>query len=901
MKVKTDLKCLIFFFFILLIFMCSVAFADVFEPYVHYNRIDTDSMDTGSVRFKGELDLDFVFHKLMNGWSSQPDPMGINKIFNYKWPNENPDNKWDDLYQQRLLLNIAAKPFNWFVAQFGFEILGDYADRYWIPVNEEHRLHNEAKRFDWNNAKIGIIQNWGSLFYYRSYAHSDWRYEGDMFEMFPPEELPDNLLRYSGHHAPEYFQLKTSGEFGDLDAIYGIEALENYKKGIYIKYKNIFGSRINFFYSDHIIPIIQYGDNDERIRNFQLNTDLNLLETTLHLGVLYRPFRLNRPYQYVEDVGSGNGSYGSKYNVKVANTKEFDAFGGSVKLDIPEFLTINMLSFEYEYRGLVAGNRQKAKASVEKQLTYSLNSFIQYFYQNPIINAMPTVYSGTNGNGKGPLIMSGRGSESPFWVWWRNPVTGFDNRQTSEISLVLTYDRSPETWFYNYDANKPSLSNLNPDENSPFSCALRVSFAKYFGTLDRQVHWDYKGDVAWEPIGMNGTAPTDKYIGSAYFITQFIIDKAKILIDAEIGKDAATLSYAYSNIESFLTPITGYFKTSLTLDTRPYLFKAAYLKNYWAPEYWHRQFGLTYDHLYLFHASRNLGETFNIGVEYFHSEKIDKTILDNIVGKNTKTNEVGSFDEIRIFVKLFFDVISRFTKSKDYAPPKVYVALSDMVIFPEQNNDIVIIPTALSEIGIDRWNVYIKGTAENIVKTYSGINEPSEDLSWNGRNEENGRVLAEGTYNVTIEAWDKKGGYSVSEPLEVKVMMNIKDVKVQTKDEEIQINMDADVLFDFNKSNLKSKALKTLDKVKRILDIYVDERILVEGHTDSIGKVAYNQSLSERRAESVKIYLVKQGVDEERIQTKGYGELKPLASNATSIGRRKNRRVQIIILRNKFK
>jgi outer membrane protein OmpA-like peptidoglycan-associated protein len=195
----------------------------------------------------------------------------------------------------------------------------------------------------------------------------------------------------------------------------------------------------------------------------------------------------------------------------------------------------------------------------------------------------------------------------------------------------------------------------------------------------------------------------------------------------------------------------------------------------------------------------------------------------------------------------------------------------------------------------------IKGTVGNIVKTYSGINEPSKDLSWNGRNEENGRILAEDAYNVTIEAWDKKGGYSVSDPLEVKVMMNIKDVKVQTTEEEIQINMEADVLFDFNKSDLKPKALKPLDRVKRILDIYVDERILVEGHTDSIGKAAYNQSLSERRAESVKKYLVKQGVDEGRVETKGYGELKPVASNATSIGRRKNRRVQIIILRNKFK
>jgi len=166
----------------------------------------------------------------------------------------------------------------------------DYADRYWVPVNEEHRLHNEVKRFDWNNAKIGITRDWGSLFYYRNYSCLGWKYDGDMFEMFSAEDLPDNLLRYSGRHAPEYVQLETSGVFDDLDAIYGLDALENYANGIYIKYKNIFGSGINFFYCDHIIP---FGFNDERMRNFQLNTDMHILGNTLHLGALYRPFRLN--------------------------------------------------------------------------------------------------------------------------------------------------------------------------------------------------------------------------------------------------------------------------------------------------------------------------------------------------------------------------------------------------------------------------------------------------------------------------------------------------------------------------------------------------------------------------------------------------------------------------------
>ncbi|MDR3306550.1 MAG: OmpA family protein [Endomicrobium sp.] len=111
--------------------------------------------------------------------------------------------------------------------------------------------------------------------------------------------------------------------------------------------------------------------------------------------------------------------------------------------------------------------------------------------------------------------------------------------------------------------------------------------------------------------------------------------------------------------------------------------------------------------------------------------------------------------------------------------------------------------------------------------------------------------------------------------------------------------MDADVLFDFAKSALKPKALEMLTKVLTILQVYVDDGILVEGHTDSVGKIAYNQDLSERRAVSVKKYLIKEGIDEKRIKAKGYGELRPMASNAAIAGRRKNRRVRITILRDK--
>jgi len=70
-------------------------------------------------------------------------------------------------------------------------------------------------------------------------------------------------------------------------------------------------------------------------------------------------------------------------------------------------------------------------------------------------------------------------------------------------------------------------------------------------------------------------------------------------------------------------------------------------------------------------------------------------------------------------------------------------------------------------------------------------------------------------------------------------------------------------------------------------------RALIEGHTDSIGPEAYNQRLSERRANAVRDYMVSRGIEGSRITTKGWGESKPIASNETKGGQAKNRRVEI--------
>lgn len=104
------------------------------------------------------------------------------------------------------------------------------------------------------------------------------------------------------------------------------------------------------------------------------------------------------------------------------------------------------------------------------------------------------------------------------------------------------------------------------------------------------------------------------------------------------------------------------------------------------------------------------------------------------------------------------------------------------------------------------------------------------------------------------------------------------------------------VNFEVNTAQLTPGSRTQLDEVADTLRRYPEMKIEIAGHTDSSGNAAYNQTLSQRRAEAVRDYLVDEGIAADRLQAKGYGEDKPIADNATRAGRERNRRVELEIL-----
>ncbi len=112
----------------------------------------------------------------------------------------------------------------------------------------------------------------------------------------------------------------------------------------------------------------------------------------------------------------------------------------------------------------------------------------------------------------------------------------------------------------------------------------------------------------------------------------------------------------------------------------------------------------------------------------------------------------------------------------------------------------------------------------------------------------------------------------------------------------VRVELPADVLFDFDKADIRPDAADALAQLATIIAAYPSGRVELFGHTDSKGDDAYNLKLSERRAQAVATWLTtKHQVDAGRLSTRGLGETKPVADNTSDAGRQRNRRVEAIV------
>lgn len=129
--------------------------------------------------------------------------------------------------------------------------------------------------------------------------------------------------------------------------------------------------------------------------------------------------------------------------------------------------------------------------------------------------------------------------------------------------------------------------------------------------------------------------------------------------------------------------------------------------------------------------------------------------------------------------------------------------------------------------------------------------------------------------------------------------LSIKGAKVERVGEGIQVTFESGLLYDFDSDVVRPEARTNLHELAVSLEKYPGSDVLILGHTDQLGSGAYNQGLSDRRANSAATYLISQGVGGTRIGTRGLGETEPVATNETEAGRQANRRVEVSIFASK--
>ncbi|MBE0606322.1 MAG: OmpA family protein [Deltaproteobacteria bacterium] len=181
------------------------------------------------------------------------------------------------------------------------------------------------------------------------------------------------------------------------------------------------------------------------------------------------------------------------------------------------------------------------------------------------------------------------------------------------------------------------------------------------------------------------------------------------------------------------------------------------------------------------------------------------------------------------------------------------------------------------------WNVSVLDAGGAPIRALAGAGAPPPAISWDGRSEDGRTVDGGAVYRYQMKVSYADNSVSTG---------GIRDFAVN-RSSAISMNLTGSA-FEFNSAVLSAKARKALKEMAAILRKYPEEKVTVEGHTDSVGTDAYNMALSRRRAESAAEFLVKEcGIPSDRFTVGWYGESRPIASNDTPAGRELNRRVEL--------
>jgi len=289
------------------------------------------------------------------------------------------------------------------------------------------------------------------------------------------------------------------------------------------------------------------------------------------------------------------------------------------------------------------------------------------------------------------------------------------------------------------------------------------------------------------------------------------------------------------------------------------------------------------------------GKIFNADTKQPMSAKL---YYDLVPGEENEGNAISSPEDGSYKIVLAYGKMHQIRASEDnFFPMLDTVDFTSVGSYKEVHRDIYLNPADRyaskneERINIDSIEIDIDDNA-------NGLKEDSNTkvIDSDGNTKE---VATNEDKNVADVAGNQKGADLNGKTKKVKLgaeIVSSKGNKIILKEGAI-VSMD-NILFDFNKAILRAESYKQLDKAAKILKAYPNMAIELSAHTDNVGGYNYNIKLSEERAYSAREYLLSKGIEGARIQPKGYGEVKPIATNNNEAGRQQNRRVEFRILKN---
>ncbi|MBV9079985.1 MAG: hypothetical protein JO102_02575 [Elusimicrobia bacterium] len=621
-------------------------------------------LEPGTVRLSHELTLEGLLHRTVDGYQVADD--GVNKVYAKTGSGNGPTRAE---FGEGLLTEAAVRFTPGSFARILFQLQGDYADRFWRPVNEEHRADLQDRHGFVREAEAKLDrENW-YLNAFDGVGHGGWYAQGDFFELYPAS-LPDD--DYLGHSTifgiyPDRFKqslfqnisdrrvpkgLEGGGQFAGFDGAvaYGDELAWGLEPSVFARLtRPIETSKVTVVYRDERLPsTLTLNDNENHNRAGALSWDWQSDEgQRWQAGVLYNPYRTGENYTVANPVPAGTGVLGSSWELKTKKSKDSDGLAERFKMDRHAVIMGHDYNWMLDllHADILAGNKEQLDARLSTDFISTIRGMFHYTYRRPIEGPVPLLYEGTPSN-MGNIVASPRGPESPFNVNW-------SNREAVFVVTTIAFDLTPNTNQMIYDPEVLEAWNINKGEDAPLAFAIQHRMSDYRTSTDRQAFINQNGDVQFDSPAHSGAWASDGFLHEFRVLVHGHPRPWGWVFGVAGGQSLAISNVAYSNNAAVNKPISEYYALEGRLDRWPFAVWGHFGSGVWAPEPFQYYYGETFDKLWGAGGTYNLTTNTSVDVSYLAARLHDGLFV---------APDVGAYDEWRMIFTHRFGFLFEFSE-----------------------------------------------------------------------------------------------------------------------------------------------------------------------------------------------------------------------------------------------